>query len=138
MTLLYKLFNKPGNFDEFVDKAKKTGQTHAQISIKSSETEGWNYYHKLTVTLMTKNSRLNLEKYKTLLHSIPGYSGERIDLKLPNTINALTLAVDTAEKLQNLGLETKIDSYDIGEIKKKIENIPTYARRIKQEAGYFA
>ena len=131
MSIAYKLLGIPRTFDEFVDKVKRRGDSQVDVVLVAYDDEGglgfgglWNYH--CVVGLQSRKTRLRLNEH---IHVRLGHLYHTVIGKAEVEQASLKEAVETAEKLKNLGLETTINGEPIDKTR---EGIAQYDKGIEE------
>lgn len=137
MSIQYKLFGKPKTLDEFVDKAKKTGINKISVLVAAYDDagnlfgEGFFNYH-CRVGLLAGKIRLKLGEHT---HIRFGHLYHTVIGKAEVEKEAFTEAVETAERLSNLGFEVTINGKPVNEVKEALEQYDKGIQEMKQKLG---
>jgi len=133
MSLLYTLFRIPRNFDEFVDMTKKKDHGSITVTIDAGDVaESLSLNYHCIVGLRTGTKTMELAEF---VHYRSG-NPERTHLAIQQTERAcLQEAVETAERLQSLGLEAKIGPKSIGQAKEDIAAYDAYIEHAGSRLG---
>lgn len=134
MSIAYKLFGIPKTFDEFVDKVKRRGKTQVDVFLGAYNAGG-------LAPLFDYHCYVGLQSGKTKL-KLNEHIHERLGLLYRTRIGkaeveqaALKEAVETAEKLQGLGLEATINGEPIAKAREDIPQYGNFIKEIKQKYG---
>ena len=120
MSLAYKLLGIPRTFDEFVDKVKRRGDSQVDVVFEAYNDEDgfgrmFNYHCIVGVQAGKTRVRLNEHTHMRLGHLYHTMIG-----KTEVEQASLKEAVETAEKLKNLGLEATINGEPIDKAREGI------------------
>lgn len=114
MTILYKLFGVPRTLDEFIDRIKKEGYNQVDVTLTTYDDDTlWTgpAYHGV-VGVKSGKRKLILEKdLRPSLGFCENISRSQLEQK------SLKKAIETAEKLQECGLEATINSEPVNKSK---------------------
>ena len=124
MTISYKLFGIPRTFDEFVDKVKKkNGEKRLDVILRLNMipdlspklgSRKTTLRYKTYVGVRAGRTRLTISKNNyPFSRDFDVYNRQRYEFSQ----KATTEAIETAEKLQNFGLEATINKMSVDEIK---------------------
>lgn len=112
MTLLYRLFGKPGNVEELIDKAKKRGIRKINIKVERFENVDFGDFHCRAV-LETGNNQLKLNEYK---HHRMGILFHTVIARVIAEKNSVEGALVTAKTLLSSGFEVTIGGKSLSEV----------------------
>lgn len=117
MTLRYRLFGRPGNLDEFVDKVRRRDGNQVDVFLETHFDGGFEeFYYHYAMGVQTGETKLRLKRANVRLGNLHSTSIDRIEVER----NCLKEAVETAEGLQCLGLKVTISGKQIDEAREGI------------------
>lgn len=129
MSIAYKLLGIPRTFDEFIDKVKRGGDNQVDVVLAAYDDEvgfgGMVNYH-CVVGVQAGKTRLRLKEHT---HMRLGHLYHTVIGKAEVEQASLKEAIETAEKLKNLGLEATINGEPIDKVR---EGITHYDNRIEE------
>jgi hypothetical protein len=135
MSIMYKLFGVPRNFDEFVDKVKKKGNDKVDIVIDTFEfcvsdapSVADAYYSLLS--LKSGKIKFKLNKMSSSKPRFRNLGLAELELE------SLNKSIDLAEKLMGFGLEATINGEFVDDARLNIPKYESNIEKIKKEQNY--
>jgi len=138
MSIAYKLLGIPRTFDEFVDKVKRRGDNQVDVVLEAYDDEGgfggmFNYH--CVVGVQAGKTRLRLNEHT---HMRLGHLYHTVIGKAEVEQASLKEAVETAEKLKNLGLEATINGEPVDKAREGIMQYDKGITELRQRYGVSA
>lgn len=130
MTIAYRLFGIPRNFEEFVDKAYNEKSTIDVSAEGNLELNFFTYDCWYRIILKTENSKLKLYKFKWKMMY---FNRSRPPIETDFQHSVLFNILDTAKRLKYLNLEILINGESFDEVKEKYEEQIKYLKDLSKE-----
>lgn len=120
MTVAYKISAKQEAFNAFVDKIKQSGKRQVDMIVEEPVLfTGNKKYHLNRVWILSGSENLRVVQYASLERNGDDKNEVLISI-YKNKQRVLRKAVETAEELQKIGLEARVDKKTVGEINELI------------------
>lgn len=135
MSIAYKLLRIPRTFDEFVDKVKNRGGSQVDVVLTAYDDMGgfagmFNYH--CIVRVQSGRTRLKLKEHT---HARTGHLFHTLIGKAEVEQASLREAVETAEKLRNLGLEATVNGEPVDKARAAIAQYAKGIEEMRQKYG---
>lgn len=133
MSLAYTLLGIPRTFDEFVDKLKRRGGNQVDVILGAYDDDGgfggiFNYH--CVVGLQAGKTVLRLNERT---HARSGNLYDTVIGKAEVEQATLKEAVETAEKLQSIGLEATVNGRPVGETREALAQCDKGIEKMRQK-----